>query len=68
MKKMTYESALQELQTIVDALQENTLGVDELSSQLQRAAELVKFCREKLRTTEAEIKDLFADEGTEDRK
>jgi exodeoxyribonuclease VII small subunit len=57
--EMTYESALKELQKIVDAIQDNSLGIDELSTQLSRAAELIKFCREKLHKTDEEIKQLF---------
>ena len=60
---MTYEAAMRELQNIVDALQENTLGIDDLSDQLKRAAELIAFCREKLRTTDEEIKDLFTQDN-----
>ena len=59
MKDLTYEAAMQELQGIVDALQDNKLGIDELSDQLKRAAELIQFCREKLRLTDEEIKGLF---------
>lgn len=62
MKDMSYEAAMRELQSIVDALQENTLGIDDLSAQLKRAAALIAFCREKLRTTDEEIKGLFSDE------
>lgn len=62
MKKLTYEAALKELQEIVDALQENTMGIDELSAQMQRAAELIGFCREKLRRTEEEIQGLFEED------
>jgi len=63
MKNITYEAALQELQSIVDALQENTLSIDDLSAQLKRAAELIAYCREKLRATDQEIRDLFPDEN-----
>lgn len=59
---MTYEAAMRELQDIVDALQENSLGIDDLSERLQRAAELIAFCREKLRSTDQEINDLFSTE------
>ena len=59
--EMTYEAAMRELQGIVDALQENTLSIDELSGQLNRAAELIRFCREKLRATDEEIGELFTD-------
>ena len=56
---MTYESALSELQTIIGQLQEEVISMDDLTLKAKRAAELVKFCREKLRQSEEEIKDLF---------
>jgi exodeoxyribonuclease VII small subunit len=57
---LTYANALQEVQTIVQSLQEGQIGIDELSEQLSCAAELIKFCREKLRQTEQEVDGLFA--------
>ena len=61
-KKLTYESAMEELQTIVNQLQEEAVNVDELSAKVKRAAELVKFCQEKLRSTEEELGGLFGGE------
>lgn len=61
MKKLNYEKALTELQQIVDDLQEDAIGIDELSEKIARAAELIRFCREKLRHTEADIDRLFAE-------
>jgi exodeoxyribonuclease VII small subunit len=55
----TYESALEELQQITQHLQEGKIGIDELAVQLQRAAELIRFCREKLRSVEKDIEGLF---------
>lgn len=57
--EMTYESALEELQGITQNLQEGKIGIDELAAQLQRAAELIRFCREKLRNVEKDIDGLF---------
>ena len=57
--KLTYEEALQELQQIVVQLQEDAASVDELSEKVQRAAELIAYCREKLRTTEENLEGLF---------
>ena len=54
-KELNYDSAMQELQGIVNQLQEETIGVDELSEKVKRAGELVKFCQEKLRQTEEEV-------------
>lgn len=56
---MTYEKALQELQQIIAQLQEDQVSIDELSQQSKRAAELIEYCRAKLRETEADIGGLF---------
>jgi len=52
---LNYESAWAELQQIVLALQNGSIGIDELSTQIERASELVSFCRERLRETEAAV-------------
>jgi len=54
----TYQSAWDELQQIVQALQDGEIGVDDLSAQIERAAELVMFCRERLRKTEEAVSRL----------
>jgi exodeoxyribonuclease VII small subunit len=54
-----YEEAVQELQSIVAALQEDRVSVDELSAKVKRAAELIQHCREKLRTAEEDLGGLF---------
>ena len=56
---LTYEEAIQELQETVAQLQEDEVNIDELSAKVKRAAELIAYCREKLRATEAEIGGLF---------
>ena len=58
-KALSYQSAMEELQTIVAQLEANAIGIDELSEKVKRAAELVQFCQEKLRTTEKEMDNLF---------
>ena len=50
---------MEELQTIVAQLEANAIGIDELSEKIKRAAELVQFCQQKLRTTEKEMNSLF---------
>ncbi len=57
-EQLTYESAFTELQQIVRDLQDEAVGIDELSAKIARAAELVRFCRERLRVTEEEIGKL----------
>ena len=60
-KVLSYKSAMEELQTIVAQLEANAIGIDELSEKVKRAAELVQFCQEKLRTTEQEMDNLFGE-------
>ncbi len=61
MKDLSYEVALAELQAILQALQEEQIGIDELATKSRRAAELIQYCREKLRNTEKELTDLFGE-------
>ena len=55
MSKLTYEKAQKELDEILTLLESQTIGIDELNKKLKRAAELIKFCREKLRETEDSV-------------
>lgn len=59
MENISYEKALSELQTIVNALENGEISIDELSQQIERAATLIRFCQEKLRSTEEQINGLF---------
>ncbi len=57
--KQTYEKAVSELQQIIDELQNEVVSMDDLSAKVKRAAELIAWCRQKLRDTSAEIDRLF---------
>jgi exodeoxyribonuclease VII small subunit len=57
-EEITYESAFTELQQIVRELQDDAVSVDVLTARVARAAELIRFCREKLRLTEEEMAKL----------
>jgi len=59
MKDYTYTQAMQRLETILAQLEEGTATVDTLSELVKAAADLVKFCREKLRNTEDEVQKAF---------
>jgi len=58
----TYQAAFQELQTIVRRMESNELDIDQMSAQLKRAQQLIKFCKAKLTKTEEEIKSILAEE------
>ena len=55
---LSYESAQQELQQIVQDLQSEAVRIDELGEKIARANALIQFCRERLRATEEEVAKL----------
>lgn len=58
-QELKYEDAVRQLETIVDKLESNELGIDQLSSELKKAQQLIKLCKEKLTKTDNEIKKLL---------
>lgn len=58
-QELKYEDAVHQLETIVDKLESNELGIDQLSSELKKAQQLIKLCKEKLTKTDNEIKKLL---------
>lgn len=60
-KEQKYEKAMADLQSIVTKMENDELDVDQLSEQLKRAQELIKFCKDKLTKTDEEIKKILAE-------
>ncbi|MGB3585071.1 MAG: exodeoxyribonuclease VII small subunit [Tunicatimonas sp.] len=58
----SYQVAMQELQEIVDAVENQELDVDTLSEKVKYALELVQFCKDRLRSTEDTINQAFGDD------
>lgn len=56
--ELNYETAYAALQDILRSLQDDTVGVDELSAKVTEAAELIRFCRERLRQAENALERL----------
>ena len=61
MKEIKYEAAFAELQTIVRKMENDELDIDQMSEQLKRAQELIKFCKDKLTKTDEETKKILAE-------
>ncbi|MHB2015806.1 MAG: exodeoxyribonuclease VII small subunit [Candidatus Xenobia bacterium] len=57
----SYDAARKELEGILNGLQEESVSIDRLSSNVQRAVELIKFCRGFLTRTEDEVKKALND-------
>ncbi len=59
-KQMTYDDAKARLEAILEAVQANQLTIDELSAAIEEAVQLVDFCKERLRKTEAEVNKILS--------
>ena len=57
-EELTYEKAYEELESILADLQEDKISVDELTAKVKRAAHLITFCSEMLRSTEKEVSEI----------
>ena len=55
---MKYEEALAQLEGIVRKMESNELNIDEIAAQLKTAQQLIKFCKDKLSKTEAELSKI----------
>jgi exodeoxyribonuclease VII small subunit len=62
---LTYDDAVRELQEILTDLQGGQLGIDDLTTKLQRASALLDFCQGKLTKTEAEVQAVLKRLGLE---
>lgn len=68
--KMTYASAIAELEQIVADIESGDIDVDRLTEKVKRASELIAFCKDRLRTTRKEVEKTLtamevADEADE---
>jgi len=59
MSDINYNDAMTRLESILAQLEEGKKSVDELAVLVQEAAQLVKICKSKLKTTEEEIQRAF---------
>lgn len=62
---MTYREATQELEDILRAIENDAVDVDELTQKVKRSAQLIKYCKEKLRAAEKAIDQVFNEENCE---
>ncbi|MDU1891193.1 MAG: exodeoxyribonuclease VII small subunit [Dysgonomonas sp.] len=58
-KEQTYGEAMKELQNIMHRIENEDLDVDILLEEVKKAANLIKFCKEKLQKTNIEIQQIL---------
>ncbi len=60
-KKLSFGDAVAEVENILSRLESEEVDIDDLSTEVKRAVELIQVCRDKLEKTDAEVRDLVAD-------
>jgi len=58
---LTYKASLDELLEIQEQLENNEIGIEELTTKVGRAKELLNFCQEKLHKTASELEEIIAE-------
>ncbi len=59
MKEQSYTKAIEELENIVAEIENEDISVDELSTKVKRAAELIRICKTVLYKTEEEVNTVL---------
>jgi exodeoxyribonuclease VII small subunit len=57
----TFESALAELETLVQAMETGKLGLEESLATYRRGTELLRYCRQSLDSAEQQVRVLEGD-------
>ena len=60
-EELKYEEALAQLETIVRKMEAGEYDIDEIAVQLKAAQRLIKYCKDKLSKTEAELLKVQAE-------
>jgi len=60
-KQLSYNEALIEIETIINKIESQELNIDDLSENVKRVAELLNYCKLKLRKTEEEVQKIIKD-------
>jgi exodeoxyribonuclease VII small subunit len=57
-KKLSYEDALEKLESIIEAMEEGSTPLAELVAQFEEGAKLLKICQNELKAAELKISKL----------
>jgi exodeoxyribonuclease VII small subunit len=58
-KTLSYAEAISELEKIMYKLENEEIDLDLLSDNVKRASELIALCKDKLKSTEAEVDNII---------
>ena len=57
---LTYSTAMAELTAIAEAMERETISVDDLSEKVKRAQQLIAFCQDKLKRTDEDVRKILS--------
>ena len=58
-KEISYSEAIAELEQTIERLRSGELGIDELTTSVKRAKELISVCRTHLTQTKSELESII---------
>ncbi|MBN2727587.1 MAG: exodeoxyribonuclease VII small subunit [Bacteroidales bacterium] len=61
MKEIPYSKAVQELESIIQEIENDETELDQMMEKVKRAAELIRYCRNKLLRTEDEVNSVLTE-------
>ncbi|MFO0981877.1 MAG: exodeoxyribonuclease VII small subunit [Planctomycetota bacterium] len=69
-QNLGYSAAIKELEAILESIESEAIDLDHLAAKVQRAADLIRLCRDRIRATEQKVvkvvKDLEAEQAAPD--
>lgn len=65
MKELTYTQAIQRLEQITRSIEEGTLDIDQLASQLKEAQTLLGQCKKTLQKVESDVNKILQNDEQE---
>ena len=60
-ENLTFQAAMEELELILQKLDSDEVNIDSLTVDLQRASELIEWCRSRLGSTRVDVERIVAD-------
>lgn len=58
---VSYAEAIAEIERILERFKNDQFDIDTLAGEVKKATELIRFCRDKLRTAEEEVTRILDD-------
>lgn len=62
-KKLTFEQAMEQLESIVEKLEEGDVPLEEAISFYKEGMELSKLCHDKLKNVETQLAEIITEDG-----